>query len=106
MALEAYHILRSIAYEMDDMDRILLSYQSLAQQLKLNGDYEISMICYKKILLYAWVLDMKELELETMHNLASSFFHMGQVSQAKVYFERANRGIYEADHSSAKIVAK
>ena len=69
-------------------------------------DYELSMICFKKILVYAWALDKKDLELEAMQNVGTSLFHMGLVSESRVYSDRAHRGIYEADHSSAKQVAK
>jgi tetratricopeptide (TPR) repeat protein len=97
--------MRDIGYEVGNHRMIVQAYRSLGAIYKERAQYEVSIVCFKKILVYAWVKKEKEMEIEAMRNLAFLYFYQGDLKEAQIYLERAMRGIFEADHSHAKRIA-
>ena len=104
-AIETFTMLRDVACESGEPQKIMEAYELLGGILQRDKQYDRSIICFKKILLYAWYHNMKRWELLAFEKLAIQHFYLGEIKQADFYQERASRGIVEADTSQNKIMA-
>ena len=105
-AIEVFEILRDLAYEIQDHRLIMESYKCLGAVLQKDKRYEDAVVCFKKILLYAWYFNDTKWEMIAYENLSTQYFYLGEIQDSRHYNERANRGITEANTSQNKIIAK
>ena len=99
-------MLREVAHEGQNTQEINEAYKMLGTVLQKDKQYEQALACFKKILLSAWYLNDKKWEQTALKHLAIQFFYLGEISRARFYNEKAERGIVEADSSNNKVVAK
>ena len=49
--------------------------------------------------MYAWANNKKSWEYQAYINMSTQYFYLGDMENLRLYSEKANRGIYESDHS-------
>lgn len=104
-ALVAFEFMRDIGYEAQDEKMIAQAYRCLGFIYKELGQYDLSLVCFKKILALSWVHKEKDMELESIKNLAFLYYYKGLVDESRIFMDRAMRGVFEADHSHQKKIA-
>jgi hypothetical protein len=99
-------MLRDIAYEINDPLSIMESYKYLGLAFQYARSYHLGVVCFKMILLFAWFHMRRDWELIAFNLLAVEYFYLGEIRNSSFFNERASRGIYEADFSSAKRISR
>lgn len=82
------------------------SYRYLGLAHQYARQYHLGVICFKMILLFAWYHTKRDWELIAFNHLAIEYFYLGEMQNSSFFYERASRGIYESDMSSAKKISK
>ena len=99
-ALYSFMMLRDLAYDIFREDvKIVETYKLMGGTLQLLMKYKEALICYKKILMYAWANNSKSWEYQAYINMSTQYFYLGDMENLRLYSERANRGVYESDQS-------
>ena len=62
-AIDAFELLRDLAYELSDHKLILESYKLLGQMLQRDKRYEHAIICFKNMMVCAWYYNEKQWEI-------------------------------------------
>jgi len=75
MAQQAGEALRDIAYKLQEPELLVASYRCLGLLFKEKKDYNNGIVCFKMILMYAWVFKNKKWELESNDHLAILYFY-------------------------------
>ena len=104
-SIKCFELVRNIAEEIQDPKQIIEAYKMLGYALQRNKEYDKAILCYKKMMVIAWVYGIKEVEMFAYNGLAIQNFYMGQIKESSYYQERSSRGLFESDNSSNKRAA-
>ena len=81
--------MRDIGYELDSLKMKVKAYKCLGQLHKELKEYETGIICFKKVLMLAWVFNERLIEIDAMCNLAIMYYYMGLLGESNFYYQRS-----------------
>ena len=79
-------MMRDIGYEIHDLKMKVQAYKCLGQLYKDQKEYDNAIICYKKMLMLAWVFNERLIEIEAVTNLAIMYYYQGLLADSNFYF--------------------
>jgi hypothetical protein len=96
-ARNIYGFYKTVSFRLELLEETMYSYECLGKVYKFLYQYNKAIMCYKKMIELAWILNNRPAELRAYDNIGIQYFYLGDKEKAKYFHERMLYGIYEKD---------
>ena len=86
-----------VSFRLELFEETMYAYESLGNVYKFLFQYNKAILCYKKLIELAWILNNREFELRAYDNIGIQYFYLCNKHKAKYYHDRFIYGFYEKD---------
>ena len=96
-ARNIYGFYKTVSFRLELLEETMYSYECLGKVYKFLYQYNKAIMCYKKMIELAWILNNKHAELRAYDNIGIQYFYLGDKEKAKYFHERMLYGICEKE---------
>ena len=96
-ARNIYGFYKTVSFRLELLEETMYSYECLGKVYKFLYQYNKAIMCYKKMIELAWILNNRPAELRAYDNIGIQYFYLGDKEKAKYFHERMLYGLYEKE---------
>ena len=104
-SIKVFKKARDISSELRDLDAKMEAYKELGNAYSIDRNYENSIKCYKKLMIYAWKAKDKSMELEAYSGLSIQYYYLGEVKKCEFLTDRVMKCKLERHDSKIRDLA-